>query len=334
MSAAALTFAGDGGAVQAVDGLYLKRQADRDADERIASGGLWFVLDSRQVGKSSLLIRALQDAEAAGVRVVYEDLSTVCATEPRHLFASMAGNLGLDGDAFAGLADDRIADRFQEMAVESAVGDRLLLLLDEVDAIMSCAARSSFLRALENMPGNFSIGVAGMGLPADLSGEQGPGPLVRERRVFLRDFTLAELQPAEILLHRADAHVVVERVWYWTSGHPFLTMNLLAKVQETGEDVDAAVERLYLNQPADHSRNLYFVETQLERGCLPLYRRLLKGEAVSYNASEDVQRLLLSGIAVRDGDALRVRNRLYQTYFDEKRLALIEGAGPFETPGS
>ncbi len=53
---------------------YVERQADRDLPSALQAGECCHVLDSRQVGKSSMLIRAMAVLRAEGVRVGSCDL--------------------------------------------------------------------------------------------------------------------------------------------------------------------------------------------------------------------------------------------------------------------
>jgi hypothetical protein len=170
-----------------------------------------------------------------------------------------------------------------------------------------------------------------MANPDDLWGSSEEGPFTADRRVVLRDFTVEQLQPAAELLCRSDAEDLLERVHYWTAGHPFLTMSVLDALQSSSGDADETVARLFFDKPAEHSSNLHFVQTQLVEGVRDLYRKVLGGEEVPAAGSADVKRLLLSGVVVDDGGFLRVRNRIYGTAFDERRLLEMERPGPFRS---
>ncbi len=66
-----------GGTVQAGGGLYIKRKADDELLELCKQGEFAFILSSRQVGKSSLMVRTAQQLEKENIRSVTIDLSAI-----------------------------------------------------------------------------------------------------------------------------------------------------------------------------------------------------------------------------------------------------------------
>ena len=64
-----------GGTVQAGGGIYLERRADRDLLEHCRAGDFSYILTSRQMGKSSLMIRTAERLTAEGVLPVIVDLT-------------------------------------------------------------------------------------------------------------------------------------------------------------------------------------------------------------------------------------------------------------------
>ena len=64
-----------GGTVQAGGGVYLERQADVELLERCRAGDFTYILTSRQMGKSSLMIRTAERLAAEGAMPVIVDLT-------------------------------------------------------------------------------------------------------------------------------------------------------------------------------------------------------------------------------------------------------------------
>ena len=115
-----------GGTVQAGGGIYVRRAADDQLYAACLRGGLAYVLNSRQVGKSSLMIRAAERLLEEGGRVAIIDFTTMGANLTaddwyRGIVKAVAEqlDLGLEGGAWwdfqAGLgATDRFTRFFRE----------------------------------------------------------------------------------------------------------------------------------------------------------------------------------------------------------------------------
>src|SRR5262249_43814720 len=124
---------------------------------------------------------------------------------------------------------------------------------------------------------------------------------------------------------------LLQRVLYWTGGHPYLTQRLCQAVacDESVTDaggVDRLCAELFLSTRAqERDDNLLFVRERLLRSradlasLLDLYSRVRQGRPVR---DDDTNRLVgllsLSGIVrVVDG-VLRVRSRIYERVFDRE----------------
>ena len=64
-----------GGTVQAGGGLYIPRKADEDLLTLCRAGTFAYVLTSRQMGKSSLMLRTAERLAQEGIRSVIIDLN-------------------------------------------------------------------------------------------------------------------------------------------------------------------------------------------------------------------------------------------------------------------
>jgi hypothetical protein len=129
---------------------------------------------------------------------------------------------------------------------------------------------------------------------------------------------------------------LLERVLYWTGGHPYLTQRLCQAVAEDSSvseaaGVDRHCEALFLSRLAqEKDDNLLFVRERLLRsgaGYLPagdvvaslldLYAQIGRGKRVPPDDTNQLVSLLrLSGITRVEQGQLRVRNRIYERVFD------------------
>src|SRR5262245_21680542 len=75
MTAAAASFYVTGGTLRQDAPSYVERQADRDLLAALRAGEYCYVLNSRQMGKSSLCVRAIARLREEGVRTAFLDLT-------------------------------------------------------------------------------------------------------------------------------------------------------------------------------------------------------------------------------------------------------------------
>jgi predicted ATPase len=203
----------------------------------------------------------------------------------------------------------------------------------------------------------------GVASPADLIRDTRTTPFNIGRRIELTDFTEAEAAPLSVALtpprsgegslpvpesppatmrstppprfgEGFGGRGLLQRVLYWTGGHPYLTQRLCQAVSEdpsvTGPaGVDRHCAALFLSSRAQETDdNLLFVRERLLRSeadvtsLLDLYGQARAGKRVAVDDTNPLIDLLrLSGVVRLSGSRLVVRNRIYQRVFHRAWVA-------------
>ncbi|MBM3457827.1 MAG: hypothetical protein FJX77_04765, partial [Armatimonadetes bacterium] len=219
-----------GGAMRPDAPSYVEREADRQLLEQLLHGEYCYVLTARQMGKSSLMVRAAARLRAAGHRVVLLDLTalgshTTVEQWYEGLFGYLASQVGGEDEleefwaSQAGLAPlPRFMAALREAASRTPApregryaapgpeaAGRLFLFLDEIDVVRGlpfstdeffAAIREWYnRRAVDPLCEQVTFCFLGVATPADLIQDPQASPFNIGCSIELRDFTLEEAEP-------------------------------------------------------------------------------------------------------------------------------------------
>jgi tetratricopeptide (TPR) repeat protein len=336
-----------GGTVQAGGGVYIKRKADDELLELCQHGQIALVLSSRQVGKSSLMVRTSEQLEENNIRSVIIDLSTIgVQVTPNEWYLGILNEiksaLYLKTDIFAWWGDNaklgftqRLIKYFRDVLL-AEVSENVVLFFDEIDSTLSIPFSDDFfaaLRAVYNARSTndefkrLSFVLIGVATPSDLITDSKRTPFNLGHRVELTDFTLEEARPLTASWGK-HSEQALNWIFQWTNGHPYLTQRLcsyLANREEalTEHSVEVTVAQLFKGEQGWQDNNLQFVKDMLAKRAhdvhqvLKIYKDIRSGKKVTDDErSIPKAHLKISGVVRRRNGLLIPRNRIYAEAFD------------------
>lgn len=326
------------GSMVADSRFYIARATDEPALAAIAStdgrGATLTIKGPRQMGKSSLLMRVIDAASAAGKRVSLLDFQffdQAALRDPSMFFrqfcAWLTDALELDDrvDEFwsAQLGNSQRCTRYIERYLLKALDTPLLLAMDEVESMFDADFRSDFFGMLRGWHNSRAAKAAWRQLdlalvtstePYQLIANLNQSPFNVGQVVTLEDFTATEVHALNER-HGIPLDAAGERQLYeLLGGHPYLTRRALYQVA-SGRSTSAALFRDAAAERGpfgDHLRyHLFRMQGQPElvHGLLQvLQQRRCANDTVFW-------RLQGAGLVRGEAASAQVRNQLYTAFF-------------------
>ena len=271
-----------GGSLAMDSPTYVVRSADRNLYKALQQGEFCYILNARQMGKSSLMVRMMNHLNHEGFSCGAIDMTRIGSENvtPEQWYKGIAielwRSLGLFGkvnlktwwNERKDLSPVQRLSHFIEEVLLVALADedssnldKLVIFIDEIDCVLGlefsvndffALIRSCYnQRTLDPNYHRLTFALFGVATPADLISDRRKTPFNIGQAVHLEGFKEHEAQP--LLYGLTDKvnnpQVILKEVLKWTCGQPFLTQKICRLILDYTQPIPP-------NQEAEWIENL------------------------------------------------------------------------------
>lgn len=333
--------------------LYVHRDADRQLENIINDMGRpGYVLVSRQMGKTNLLLNAKREFETNDDIFVYIDLSNPFDTA-KSCFENIVDTiLEINKEKLQDISkvikksrsdsNDLPAHKLhidELRLILKAITGKLVIILDEIDALTKTNYSDrifSQIRSIYFSRVNFSefsrltYILSGVVEPTEIIKDPKISPFNIGQKIFLNDFSKDEfisfLKQSNLFL----TPELSDYIYYWTNGNPRIIWDVcseienLLKIREVEKkDIDEVIKSLYLNTfdrpPVDNIREIVKKDVELRNAIIEIEYK--KGNVVSDRIKS---KLYLTGIINHDNENVKIKNEIIRKALNLDWIKSIE----------
>ncbi|MBD2611365.1 MAG: hypothetical protein FWK04_26905 [Nostoc sp. GBBB01] len=256
-----------GGSLRSDDPTYVIRQADEKLYTSLKAGDFCYVLNCRQMGKSSLLQRTSYRLKQEGYNCVYLDMTRLGSedTTPEQWYKGITISLFYSlnlaekvnfkewWNAQSGISsvqklhqfvEELLLTNLQKQSETNGKATGIIIFIDEIDSLLSLNFPVNdffaWIRHCYNQQASnqdfqrLGFALFGVASPSDLIADKRRTPFNIGTAIELQGFQLHEATPLlkgleEII---SQPQIILREIIYWTGGQPFLTQKLCQLVAQ------------------------------------------------------------------------------------------------------
>jgi hypothetical protein len=265
-----------GGSISANDPCYVERQADIDLYEGLKARECCYVLNSRQMGKSSLRKRTMQKLKENGVvsgtidlqgigqyQVSQEQWYSGVHRQLKKAFERQVELRDTDIPALTSCTSQQGLNEFIEDILLEKCSQNIVIFVDEIDSVLSLDFRKDFLGLIryyhESDDFNhrrIAFALLGVATPYDLGKDKFitniNKPFNIGNGIELDGFKLDQVEPLIIGLRLqgkvSKPDTLLQELLEWTGGQPFLTQKLCKIISDSQLTIAAGSETEHIEK--------------------------------------------------------------------------------------
>jgi tetratricopeptide (TPR) repeat protein len=322
--------------------LYVQRDADRQLKFIINDMGRpGYVLVSRQMGKTNLLLNAKRRLETPDDVFVYVDLSNPFDNAKTCFENIINTTIESNPDKF-GNAAKIILERRKNIKetpphkqhtnelrlLLNALKGKLVIILDEIDVLTKTQYSDQIFAQIRSIYFSrinykelerLTYILSGVVEPTEIIKDPKISPFNIGQKIFLNDFNKEEFDQFLTNSKMNLDTTITERIFYWTNGNPRMTWDVCSDVENLilqgqqllPESIDKIVTDLYLitfdKPPIDNIRELVKKDSEIRNAIVEIGYK--KGKEISDKVKS---KLYLTGIINYNDNDIHIKNRIIE----------------------